>query len=75
MCGFDWICLHCKAIFRRLSGFERPEDLLWSVFRKNAAVDPWSQVKENRRRYTGKFAKMHLGEFTVRGVRIATYGM
>ena len=26
MCSFEWICLHFKAIFRRLSGFERPEN-------------------------------------------------
>ena len=26
MCSFEWICLHFKAIFRRLAGFERPEN-------------------------------------------------
>ena len=26
MCSFEWIGLHFKAIFRRLSGFERPEN-------------------------------------------------
>ena len=25
-CNFEWICLHFKAIFRRLAGFERPEN-------------------------------------------------
>ena len=40
MCSFEWICLHFKAIFRRLSGFERPE---------NSPVDcfQWFERPEN----------------------------
>ncbi len=62
MCSFEWICLHFKAIFRRLSGFERPENspvesmnaslssarktLQWRVFSENGPAGPGAKSRE-----------------------------
>ncbi len=53
-CSFEWICLHFKAIFRRLAGFERPENspvearktLQWRVFSENGPAGPGAKSRE-----------------------------
>ena len=47
-CNFEWIGLHFKAIFRRLSGFERPENAPVESFPRERAgrpVDRWAGRK------------------------------
>ena len=40
MCSFEWIGLHFKAIFRRLAGFERPENSPVDCFQRERAGRP-----------------------------------
>ncbi len=40
MCSFEWIGLHFKAVFRRLSGIERPENSPADCFQRDGAGRP-----------------------------------
>ena len=53
MCSFEWIGLHFKAIFRRLAGFERPENSPVDCFQRERVGRPRRQVKGNQRRNAG----------------------
>ena len=46
MCSFEWIGLHFKAIFRRLSGFERPE--ICPVDSMDASLDTLRVLQRER---------------------------
>jgi hypothetical protein len=53
MCSFEWIGLHFKAIFRRLSGFERPENspvesFQWYERPENSPVDCFQRGRVGR---------------------------